>query len=385
MPWLLLLLAAGTFEEAFRAGLVALNKNDLAAAESRLEEASKLQPGDARVWLALARVYWKLGKQPSAQSAARRAETNARDAGILHGLAIYYAEASDFARAADLETRYAETAPDAWGRAAQFALLAGHSKDAASLAKKALAAEDRPEFHNLLGKAYEAAGDLDAAIPELRAAVAGNRYEESYYADLVQALLKQQKFEAALEALDSGRKVIAKSPQFELASGVAYYGLRRFPQAIDAFLATIRLDPTVEQPYVFLGKMLDQAEGKLAAVTEAFAAFHKRAPEHYLSSFLYAKALALNDPARAETLLQKSISLNPGFWESHFDLGIALERRRRFDDAAKEIRRAAELNPDDAAIHYRLARLYDRLGKTTEARAERDLHQKLTPPRPPLQ
>ena len=385
MPWLLLLLAAGTFEDAFRAGLVALNRNDLPAAEARLEEASKLQPADARVWLALARTYWKLGKQPSAQTAARNAEVNAREPGILHGLAIYYAEASDFERAADLEARYAETAPEAFGRAAQFALLAGRAKDAAMLAKKAIAAGDSPELHNLLGKAYEVAGDLPAAIPELRAAVAGNRYEESYYADLVQVLLKQQKFESALEVLDAGRKVIAKSAQFELASGVAYYGLRRFPQAIDAFLFTIKLDPAVEQPYAFLGKMLDQAEGKLGAITEAFAAFHRRAPDHYLSSFLYARTLALADAARSEALLQKSISLNAGFWESHFDLGILLERRRRFEDAAREIRRAAELNPDDASVHYRLARLYDRLGKTAEARAERDLHEKLTPPRPPIQ
>ena len=68
-----------------------------------------------------------------------------------------------------------------------------------------------------------------------------------------------------------GRKNFDKSPQLELAAGVAYYGLRRFPEAIEAFLRTIRLDPGIEQPYVFLGRMLDQAEDKLPQITEVFA------------------------------------------------------------------------------------------------------------------
>jgi hypothetical protein len=45
--------------------------------------------------------------------------------------------------------------------------------------------------------------------------------------------------------------------------------------------------------------------------------------------------------------------------------------RRRFLAAA------VELSPKDAATHYHLARLYDRLGKPAEAQAERDLHARL--------
>jgi tetratricopeptide (TPR) repeat protein len=363
---------------AFRTGLIALNNNDLALAESQLESASKLQPGNAKVWLALAQTYWKLHKLPAAQTAAQKAEALAHEPEILEGLALYYSEAANYFKAAELEARYAETAADAVPRAAELYLRAGKAKPAIELARKALKVNDRAELRDLLGKAYESDVDLGHAIPEFQAAIQKNRYVEVFYFDLAQAQLHQQNFAAALETLDIGRKYFDKSAQLELAVGVAYYGLRRFPEAIDAFLHTIRLDPTVERPYVFLGRMLDQAEDNLPKITEAFAAFAKGTPDNYLSSFLYAKTLALEDPARAEHLLRESIARNGQFWESHFELGALLEQGGALDEAAQEIRRSIELNPQDPASHYRLARLYDRLGKTAEARTERELHAKLS-------
>jgi len=378
MFWLVLLLFASQFEGAFRAGLVALNNNDLVLAQSQLESASKLQPRNAKVWLALAQTYWKLRKLQAAQTAAKKAETLATEPSILEGLALYYSEAANYAKAAELEARYAETAPDAVPRAAELYLRAGKAKPAIELTRKALQVDDRAELRDLLGKAYEADGDLGHAIPEFQAAIQKNRYDEGFYFDLAQAQLQQQNFAAALETLDIGRKYFDKSAQLELAAGVAYYGLRRFPEAIDAFLRTIPLDPTVERPYVFLGRMLDQAEDKLPKITEAFAAFARNTPGNYLSSFLYGKALAVEDPARAEHLLRESIARNGQFWESHFELGALLEHRGAVEEATQEIRRSIELNPQDPAAHYRLARLYDRLGKTAEARTERELHAKLS-------
>ena len=314
MIWLFVVLFAGQFETTFHAGLVALNQNNLSVAEAQLESASKLEPGDARVWLALAQTYRRLDKTAQAQAAARNAEKLASNAAMLKGLALYYSEAADFAKAAEL----------------------------------------------------------------LQSAIRRNALDESSYFDLAQIYLKQQNFAAALDTLKSGRTHFDKSAQLELAVGVAYYGLRRFPEATDAFLGTIRLDPDVPQPYVFLGRMLDQAEEKLPRITEVFAGFARSAPDNYMSSFLYGKALALQGSAgQAEAQLRKSIQQNGQFWESHFELGVLLDRRGEFPAAAQEIRRSSELNPDDPMPHYRLARLYDRLGKTAEAGAEREVHSRL--------
>ena len=55
-----------------------------------------------------------------------------------------------------------------------------------------------------------------------------------------------------------------------------------------------------------------------------------------------------------------------------------LEAKRDFAGAAREFSRAAELNPKNPGVHYRLARVYDRLGKADEAKAEHALHERLT-------
>jgi tetratricopeptide (TPR) repeat protein len=314
MIWLLLVLFAGQFETTFKSGLLALNENNLPLAESQLEEASRLEPRNAAVWLALAQTYWKLHKPSAAAGAAQKVENLATDGPIVQGLATY----------------------------------------------------------------YSGTGNLPKAVEVLRSSIRRNPYNESTYFELAQLFLKQENFAGALKTLDAGRKNFDKSAQLELATGVAYYGLRRFPEAIDAFLKTIRLDPDVDQPYVFLGRMLDQAEDRLPKITEVFAALAKKAPDHYMTSFLLGKSLLLEDPARAEALLRKSIAANDSYWEAHFELGRLLEQQRKFEDAAREVRRSVELNPNDPMLHYRLARLYDRLGKAEEARAERDLHARLS-------
>jgi len=373
--WLFLLFFADPFDTAFRAGILALNQNDLPQARTQLESASRIQPGNPRVWLALAQTYWKLGKRPEAEEAARKAETSNPDPLVLHGLSVYYAGTTNYGKAAQLEARYAATAPDAFSRALQLYLQAGQFPAAIELGRRATAAQNTAEIHNLLGKAYEANGDAAGAVPEYQRAVEINRFNEAYYFDLAQLLLKQQKFAAALESLEAARKYFDKSAQLELATGVTYYGLRRFPEAIDSFLRTIALDPRVEQPYVFLGRMLDQAEDRMPRVTEAFATFARVAPDNHLSSFLYGKALELTEPERADGLLRKSIAQEGGFWESHFELGVLLERRGSFEEAAREIRRSVELNPKEAAPHYRLARLYQRLGNSEQARLEREQYE----------
>ncbi len=249
-----------------------------------------------------------------------------------------------------------------------------------ALAHRSPGWETKSTVRNYLGKLYLANAEFARAISEYREAVRINPYEESYRFDLAQALLNHEMFAEAAEVLEDAVKVFDRSAQLQLALGVAYYGQRRFPEAVNAFLRTIELAPDIAQPYVFLGRMIDQAGDKLPEVTRRFQEFQQAFPTNYLGSLLSAKAIAAasGDPKQEEALLRHSIELKSDSWESHYELGVVLEARHDFTSASQELQRSAELNPGISATHYHLARVYDRLDKPDAAARERELHLQLT-------
>ena len=195
---------------------------------------------------------------------------------------------------------------------------------------------------------------------------------ESYYFDLTQVLLSHYNFEPARETGELGRKRFPASAQMALATGVAYYGLNQSDLAIDAFLAAIDLDPSVEQPYFFLARLIVDAHDKLPAIERRAVNLEAANPRSEVGYFLHAKALLAEDgdKRQAESLLRQAVAANGEFWQSHFELGILLMARGAAADAEKEFRQATELNPTDPATHYRLFRALAALGKTQEAEAE---------------
>ncbi len=324
---LLLLLAAtaapANFEESFRAGLLALQRNDLAAAQTNLEAAAGLQPANGRVWVALSQTYRKLNDASKADAAAAKAQTFGRtDPVVQSTLVMYYAEAGRMHESADAQANYAALVPQ------------------------------------------------DAA--------ARDRAEAAYF-QLAQTLLQQGKFTEAIPILRSATQHISKSAQLELALGVACYGLRRFDDAAAAFLRTIAIAPEIAQSYVFLGNFLDQIPSRLPEVTKRFVEYETAHPTEAAGYLLHAKALNAQsiDPATARKLLEKALSIDDRDAAAHFELGVMLDTAKHYREAMREFLRAAELNPADPAPHYRLSRIYDRLGKRDAAQTEREIHAKL--------
>jgi tetratricopeptide (TPR) repeat protein len=264
--------------------------------------------------------------------------------------------------------------PKVWMALAQTYLRSQQTGPASASAKRAEAlAGEEPVIQHALAIFYSESGDF------LKAATMA-RHDEGFAFELGQGLLQRGNFAGALAFFDAAQKRFPNSAQIALAFGVAAYGERRFADAIDAFLNVIRIDPSIEQPYVFLSRLLDQAGDKLERITAAYAAWEKAAPRNCLPVCLHAKALAAagRDAAGIEAELRRSIQLNDAYWESHYELGVLLARGRRWEDAAAELKRGIELNPRHAAAHFQLARVYEKLGKPELAQAERAEHERLT-------
>ena len=387
VAWLLLPLAGPAqqpTQDDLRQGLVALDKNDLVHAREFLERAAKLDPRSAVAWVALAQTYLKSGQKDMAVQAAGQAEQFGADTPpVQHALAMFYVGTGDLARAAAWERRFAATPGTGVQTAASAAALsleAGQPEEAVKWAEAALRGEDAPAAHHLLGKAYQAAGRLDSALPELRRAFERAPSQEVFLSDFGQALLEHGDFAEALAVLEKGQRHFPKNPQIALAYGVACYAQHQPAESMSAFLQVIRLDDTIEQPYVFLGRILEHAGGRLPEVIASYAAWEKKAPENYLPVFLHAKALAASsnpDATEIETKLRRSIELNGAFWESHLELGEMLSRQSKWPGAERELSRSIELNPGQTRAHYDLARVYLRVGKPDLARAERAEYERL--------
>ena len=299
-----------------------MQHGQLAEAREDLEQAARADPDNAYVWTSLAETYLRLKKRQEAQSAASKAEKlGGKNPVVSHALAMYYSESGDRGRAFD----FAEAA----------------EKQQPSAANRDLLAQTGFEYG--------------------------------------QVLLRQQNFTRAADVFGVALQESPQNAQLTLALGVARYGQRRFEDAIAQFLKVIELDPDVEQPYIFLGRMLDQAGSRLHEITKFCEAWAAKNGQNAEAQLVLAKALLAGDPSseRAEELLRRSIALDPKNWESHYELGVLLAGKHAYQEAVAELTRSCELDPKQSMPHYHLARVYDRLGETEKAKAEREMHERL--------
>lgn len=376
--------------ERIRAGLLALNSRDIPTAQEHLEKAVEEAPEDARGWLGLAQIYAVLNLRKQAHNyAAEAARLDGGNPTVQHALSLFYAEYGNWAEAARWEESFAaseQADPDAPLRAASMYLQADMPRRAVEIAAAALEKHESPQLHNVLGKAYETVGEAAPARSHLERAVESLPYEESLHFDLGYFHLRHRDFEAAAAAFLHGRKYFDKSAAIELGMGIARYGQRRFHDAVDAFLRSAALAPAMEQPHAFLGRVLQHAPHRMEDAVERFRVFHAEHSKNYLGPFLYGQILLAQLAAeggaeaveRIERLFRESLERREDFWEAHFELGVLLERQRRYAEAEKHLRRAAALNPEASKPRYRLARVYRRLGKIEAAREESAVHQRLT-------
>ena len=304
-------------------GLEALQQNHLLEARQILEQAAQQDPKNSYIWTSLAQTYLKLNLPTEALAAAGKAEKTGHDNPITaHALALFYSET-------------------------------GNADKALTFARQALKQSPTPANQHLLS-------DIS-------------------FAD-AQALMRRQQFAQASEILESALTANPQDPQLTLALGVARYGQRRFEEAQTEFLKVIAIDPSLEQPYNFLGRMLDQAGPHLPEIQKVYGAWVAREPANARALLLLAEVLLTQNhrDTHAEPLLRKSIALNDHDWESHYQLGLVLAAEHHYDEAAAEFTRSIALAPQEPLPHYHLAQTYDRLNKPEQAQAERDIHKQLT-------
>jgi len=347
---LLLLLVFALFA-SLEQGLTFLRDGKLTEARTAFEQVVREDPKNAYAWVSLAETCRRLKDGAAAAEAARKAEQfGGSIAPVDHALASFYTQQGQLARAAAWEEKYSDS-PKA-----------------------------DPQAALRTAELYQRAGDPANAERVLKTLWEKRGAEPLVAFSYAQELLRKLDFTGAENAVSKALAANPKDPQLVLVIGVAHYGERRFPEAIDDFLKVIAIDPAIPQPYEFIGKMMEQAGPKLPEITAAFAARVKSAPDDAMAKLVLAKAKLAADSKdpEAEELLRQSVKLDGNQWQSHYELGVLLENRHAYREAEEELLRCIALNSQQPMPHYHLARVYDRLGESDKARAERKLHEQLS-------
>lgn len=214
--------------------------------------------------------------------------------------------------------------------------------------------------------------DPARALQDLQRAIQASPNVEKNYTDLGNLLLATQNFSEAIVVLERTRERFPQSAQAALSLGVAYYGMRRFPDAVGAFIEASKLAPDVAQPIAFLARILEHAGAREAEVVERFREYTKAVPSSALGHFALGKATA------SETELRRAMTLAPSNPDVRFELASLFERGGKLAEAAVEFERAATLAPANPEPHFRLFRIYTRLSKPDKAELHRARHEKLT-------
>jgi tetratricopeptide (TPR) repeat protein len=170
-----------------------------------------------------------------------------------------------------------------------------------------------------------------------------------------------------------------------LILGVTQFAKGLFDDAMQDFLRTSRKFPDLELPLYFLGLAGDAIKRNLPETLDLVQAYSNRHPDQFWpfyflghAAFQAARAShASQDLQEAESLLKKSIELNPGYAESHLDLGNVYFQQKLWQQAVQEYQKAISLQPALTEAHFRLYRAYLQVGDSTRAQREMEIHQRL--------
>ena len=221
---------------------------------------------------------------------------------------------------------------------------------------------------NELSKAREMGlnGESDAAIRIIRGIIATDPDITDAYFSIGNILFQEHKFP---EAIDSFEQVLGRKPDDSFAAiniALAYEGMGKFEEAEKFLLAYIDKGFTDSQFYFMLGNMnyiqkkYDQAIGYFERCLDSNA---ESAGSHSLLGAIY---IIKDDLPRAEEHLRKAAEVGPRLANLHFFTAELAEKKGRPAEAEAEYLQELEISPRHFKSLYNLARLYRQSGDTAK-------------------
>jgi tetratricopeptide (TPR) repeat protein len=262
--------------------------------------------------------------------------------------------------------------------------LSGKLDQAKQLVETLAKQGDRGELHNLLGQIDEKQGQFLSAANEYETAAHMDPSEVNLF-DWGSELLLHRTYDPAIEVFQQAATRYPNSTRVMIGLGMALYGRGRYDEAVESLLKATDLSPTDASGYLFLFKIYDNSAKHIEDSTQRFQHYSELAPTNARAYYYYAASLwkgkqtlgANPDIKQVQSLLLKSIALDPNFADSHILMGNLYDVQGQYDKSIPEYLRAVELNANLPDAHYRLSQAYIRVGQKERANEEREIYQKL--------
>jgi tetratricopeptide (TPR) repeat protein len=352
------------------------------AAATDMEAAARLAPQNAELQVAAAmarlEAQVKTKVDPSATHkllreaslpATLQLNVRLRSAEILSGANLFELAAEDFEDA----SRLAPDRADILFNLALARYRLGLWDAARESAERSKALEDSGSTESLLGDIEEKQGDALAAVRSYQAAVTLDPGVEQHRLTLATELLRHQTFDAAIVVLEQAAGLFPQSVRIRVLLGISYFLVDRSSDSVRALLDAINLDTKDALALRYLGEITlqDSASPNPAAVTQicSFADAHPRDKSGNAlcgGVLLRAAEESGNDSRKSEILrrLSEAVRVAPEEVLARCQFGKALEWSQQWPQARTQLEKCVSLSPDSPEGHYRLARVYRRLGLT---------------------
>jgi tetratricopeptide (TPR) repeat protein len=372
----------------YRAGVEALNHNDLKAAQSKFESVVRLAPAAEQGHSALGAVLVREGQWAAGTRELEKAlALKPNDSAAQLNLAMVYAQSGAASEAIplfqklDAEAHKTQHPLDPAVQAAYARSLArsGETRRAVSEMKEALAQDSRnAELHDELGSLYAMQKDWAPAEQEFSEAVRLKDDLASAHLHLGLVLQAEQK-PSAIEECAKAYALAPGDPAVALTAGKALADAGRDSEAVPILEHAVELQPKSADAAYQLAIVLQRVDRVPEAIDLLKRVVHSE-PANAAALTNLGMALAqMHKATEGIPFLKKAVTIDPSDPTAHQDLAAAYIQINQIEDAVAELKVAIRLSPDSPQLHYDLGTAYKLHDDATDAIPELETAAKLNP------
>jgi tetratricopeptide (TPR) repeat protein len=383
------------WEAHYNLAIALLSKGDRVRAVRELRTAIQQKPDSVSSHFALGTVLEdekKLGEAEEQFRTTQQLDPHFAP-GALKLSQVLISEGKPQAAVACLQDSIQQGAPADQAESLRAALGIGYAeagdtgKGLATLKDLVAAQPNSADAHFQLGLLYVRKGeptDEEAAVREFREAL---RLENTLDAARIaqgRVLISLQRYSDAMPVLRDYTRRQPKDAQGFYALGLTYRGLKQSGAAVDSFQRAVGLDPQDAAIHFDLGTLLASTGQTDAAIPQLEAAerIQPSDPETHRELASLLEKVGDQEGARAEkaklAALKSSGDKERTVARFNEEAGQALLAGDA-KAAAAGYRKALDLNPHDARLHYNLSLALDRLGDVASERKELEKTVELDP------